>query len=105
MEDVCNVLCYSKVFEYIVQIAVVLVRGMTALCAGDGDGGHHDVWMALGEVEKNAEKAKVSIVVCWLGAGSVSFGCGGGLGWVWAALESGFLRGGYRAKSFLSSLG
>ena len=67
MEDVCGVFCYSKVFDDVVQIAVVLVCGMTAFCAGEGDGGH-DVGTALGEVEKDSEEAKICIVVvCWLG--------------------------------------
>ena len=54
VENVCSVFCDAKVFHDVVQIAVVLVCGMAALCAGEGDGGH-DVWATLGEVEKNAE--------------------------------------------------
>ena len=71
-----DVLCGAEILDDVVQVAVVTIRGIAAFGAGEGDSGHNG-GTALGEVEENAQKSEVGVVVGRLGGGSESLGRGG----------------------------
>ena len=51
MQDMTDVLGCAEVLDYVVQVAMITIRGVAAFGAGEGDGGHY-VGSTLGEVEE-----------------------------------------------------
>ncbi len=90
MEDMPDVLCRTKIFDNITEIAEVFVRWAAALGSSEGDGGHI-IQTAFGEIEEDPEETKVGIMVGWLGRRIGILGKRW-IGWLGLCAES--LRGG-----------